>query len=125
MVPVNDVKIAGTAMLHELMTRNGFYLPSPKSRYCTQKTLLRIREGELWCLKQEMVVTRICTRPPSVYVLVDKLHKYLAPHNLVTGINIEKENFPDKHWLIIAISSVSNGKDEIFNKDYIPKIEDL
>jgi len=31
----HEVKISGTAMLHELMTRNGFYLPNLKSRYCT------------------------------------------------------------------------------------------
>jgi len=54
-----------------------------------------------------MVITRVCTRPPSVLVLVTKLHNYLAPHNLVTGISMEKENYPDKPWLIIAISSVS------------------
>ena len=51
MVPVNDVKIFGTAMLYELMTRNGFFLPNLKSRYVTQKTLLLIRDGKLWCLK--------------------------------------------------------------------------
>jgi len=120
MVPVNDVKISGTAMLYELMTRNGFFLPNLKSRYVTQKTLLLIRDGKLWCLKQDQVLTRVCTRPPSVLVLVEKLHQYLAPHNLVTGISLERENFPDKPWLIIAVATVSAGKDEIFGKDYIP-----
>ena len=51
MVPVNEVKISGTTMLYELMTRNGFFLPSLKSRFVTQKTLLLIRDGKLWSLK--------------------------------------------------------------------------
>ena len=71
------------------------------------------------------MLTRICTRPPSVNVLVEKLHKYLLPHKLNTGINIEKENFPDKQWLIIAVATSSAGKDEIFNKDYIPSSEQM
>ena len=53
MVPANEVRISGTAMLYELMTRNGFFLPDLKSRYCTQKTLLQIRDNKLWCLRQE------------------------------------------------------------------------
>ena len=125
MVAANDVRISGTAMLYELMTRSGFYLPNLKSRYCTQKTLLKIRDGELWCLRQDHVLTRICTRPPSVNVLIEKLHAYLLPHKLTTGINVEKENFPDKPWLVIAVATASNGKDEIFNKDYIPSAEQL
>jgi len=32
LVPANEVKINSTEMLHELMTRNGYYLPSIKSR---------------------------------------------------------------------------------------------
>jgi len=69
------------------------------------------------------VLTRVCTRPPSVLVLVEKLHQYLAPHNLVTGISLERENFPDKPWLVIAVATVSAGKDEIFGKEYIPSHE--
>ena len=102
------------------MTRTGFYLPSIKCRYCTLKTLLKIREGQLWGLKQEHTVLRACTRPPSIRVLVEKLHFYLAPHNLKSGIDLEKENFPDKGWLIIAVASTSNGRDEIFGKEYVP-----
>jgi len=124
-VPVNDVKISGTAMLHELMTRNGFFLPNLKSRYCTQKTMLQIRDGHLWSLRQDQVVYRTCTRPPSVNVLVQKLHNYLAPHKLETGTVEKRENFPDKPWLIIAVATVSQGKDEIFGKDYVPSLEEL
>ena len=33
---------------------------------------------------------------------------------------MKKENFPDKRWLILAISTLSQGKDEIFASDYMP-----
>jgi len=59
-------------------------------------------------------VLRQCTRPPNVLVLVQKLQKYLEPHGLNSGIDLKKENFPDKNWLIITIATVSSGKDEIF-----------
>jgi len=124
-VAADEVRIMGSRMLHELMTRNGYYLPTLHSRFCSQKTLLKIRAGEIWCPKQSQVVTRLCTRPPLVPVLVEKLHGYLAPHGLESGISLKKENFPDRQWLIIAIATVSNGKDEIFAKNYIPKVAEI
>ena len=33
MVPVNEVRISGTAMLYELMTRNGFFLQDLKRKH--------------------------------------------------------------------------------------------
>jgi hypothetical protein len=44
---------------------------------------------------------------------------------LVTGINFGTENFPDKDYLIISIATFSAGADEIFDKNYVPKPEDL
>jgi hypothetical protein len=44
---------------------------------------------------------------------------------MVTGINLDTENFPDKAWMILAIATLSGGKDEIFDKNYLPKPEDL
>ena len=53
-------------------------------------------------------------------MLVEKLHSYLQPHNLRSGISLEKENYPDKPWLIITVSTASGGKDEIFGREYVP-----
>ena len=44
---------------------------------------------------------------------------------MTTGINLENENFPDKSWMILAIATLSGGKDEIFDKNYLPKPEDM
>ena len=36
-----------------------------------------------------------------------------------------KENFPDKEWLVLAVSSLSQGQDEIFAVDYVPSPNQL
>ena len=38
---------------------------------------------------------------------------------------MQTENFSDKEYLILGIAAFSDGQDEIFKKDYIPKPEDL
>ena len=53
-------------------------------------------------------------------MLVKKLNKYLDQQKLVSGIDMLKQNFPDKAWLVLAISTLSGGKDEIFDPDYLP-----
>jgi hypothetical protein len=53
-------------------------------------------------------------------VLVQKLISYLEKLNIPSGIDLVKQNFPDKNWLIVAIATVSAGKDEIFESDYLP-----
>jgi len=58
--------------------------------------------------------------PPKKLVLVNKLETYLKNFNLKSGIEVEKGNFPDKEWLILAISTLSQGKDEIFEPNYVP-----
>ena len=56
--------------------------------------------------------------PPTKNVLLQKLENYLKPLNIKSGI--EKDKHPDKEWLILAIATLSNGKDEIFDADYMP-----
>ena len=33
---------------------------------------------------------------------------------------MEKQNFPDKDWLILAIATLSGGADPIFDAGYVP-----
>ena len=58
--------------------------------------------------------------PPSKLVLINKLEQYLKNFDVKSGIDLEKGNFPDKEWLILAIATLSAGKDEIFNPNYVP-----
>ena len=121
MIAMSEVRITSVAMLHEMMTRCGYSLPDLNSRYVTQKMLLGIREGKYYGLKQKDVVWAECTRPPTIPALVEKIHSYLAPLGIDTGIDIvKKKNFPDKAYCIRVIASLSKGKDEIFAKDYFP-----
>ena len=44
---------------------------------------------------------------------------------MVTCINMDIENFPDKAWMVLAIATLSGGKDDIFDKNYLPRPEDM
>ena len=79
-----------------------------------------IIDKKVFALLQRQVVFRICVSPPSKEHLLIKLHQYLATQNLVSGIDNNKGNFPDKEWIILAISTLSQGNDEIFTKAYYP-----
>ena len=46
--------------------------------------------------------------------------EYAATTGLPTGIDMQKKKYPDTEYLIVAIASMSKGKDEIFNKNYVP-----
>jgi hypothetical protein len=59
--------------LRDLMVRNGYYVPSLKSKYCTQKQLLAVKRGVLFGLKYKDVMLKEITHPPSKQVLLAKL----------------------------------------------------
>lgn len=125
-MPANEVQISSVAMLHELMSRQDYMLPALKSRWTTLKKLLEVRDGKIWCPKQSQSVLRVCTRPPCCRVLSQKVDYYLKQKGLPpSGINIEKDKFPDRAWLILAVATLSNGADEIFGRDYVPPMEHL
>jgi hypothetical protein len=58
-------------------------------------------------------------------VLCEILHGYLLPLGIASGIDMEKENFPDKEWLVLAVASLSGGKHAIFARDYVPAADQL
>ena len=124
-MPVDEVKIYSKKMLHELMTRNGYSLPALNSGYVTIEQLILVRDGKIFGLRQDKVIHRECTRPPSIRCLVDKLHHYLSQLGKDSGISMKRENFPDKAWLLRAIASLSEGEDEIFAPDYVPVAADM
>ena len=86
----------------------------------TEKQLVLIQQNKVFSMDQAQVVFRLCCKAPSKLVLIAKLLKYLEVLGIPSGIDLVKQNFPDKAWLILAIATVSQGKDEIFGKDYLP-----
>jgi len=66
-------------------------------------------------------VFKVCTRPPCCRILAQKIDNYLVAQQLLpSGINLTKDKFPDRYWLVLAVASLSNGTDEIFTRDYVP-----
>ena len=106
--------------MHQLMSRQGFFLPEFTSKFTNRITLLQVFNGQLFGLKTVDMVFRQCTTPPTKIVMIQKLEQYLAPLKLQSGIDLAKGNFPDKKWLILAVATLSNGRDEIFDPDYYP-----
>ena len=58
--------------------------------------------------------------PPKVMVLVQKIENYLKPLGVGSGYDHTIENWPDKAFLILAVATLSDGKDEIFEPDFRP-----
>ena len=108
------------AAMHELMTRQGFFLPEFTSKFINRVSLFQIYNGQIFSLKTGAMTFRQCATPPTKIVLIQKLERYLAAMNLKSGIDLGKGNFPDKKWLVLAVATLSNGNDEIFEPDYYP-----
>ena len=113
------------AAFHEVLTRDGMCCPSINSTFVNKDSLSQMYMGKIFRLRQEDVVYRECVKPPSKLALVQKFHKYLGITGTESGINMKRENFPDKQWLILAIATLSKGKDEIFAPDYMPPSNSL
>ena len=120
MVLLKDVQIKNVSMLWELMIRSGWDLPKRTSRYVTHRQLLLVRDHRIFGVKQKNVPYRVCTRPPTIAVLVLKLEDYCRENGIELGIDMDRKNFPDKEWLVRMVSYVSDGSDEIFEKGYVP-----
>ena len=115
-----DANLKNKQAFYELMIRDGYYLPKLTSKFMNQKMMQAIRDKKVFALLQKQIVFRICISPPSKEHLLIKLHQYLDAQKVSSGIDLKKENFPDKDWIILAIATLSQGNDEIFGKSYYP-----
>ena len=120
MIKADAVRISSVKELWELMVRNDHYMPELKSKYCTMKTLLHVKEGKLFGMKHSAMKFKKIAQEPSKKVLLDKLTHYVGLRGGNLGVSEKKNNVPDKEWMINVIYTLSNGADEIFKKDYIP-----
>jgi len=119
----DDAAIKDKRAYYELLVRSGWFLPKFTSKFINQKTLIYVREEKIFVPKQTQVVFRLCCTPPTKQIMVDKYIKYCDDNNLTHGIDIKKMNFPDKEYLILAISTLTAGNDEIFGRNYYPIIK--
>ena len=73
--------------LHEVLIRNGYYLPKFTSSIINEDYLMQVANGEIWCIKYKEVRLLPCPKPPSKEVLIAKLNDYLNKSNLKAGID--------------------------------------
>jgi hypothetical protein len=74
----------------ELLTRCGKFLPDENSKYVTEKQLLLVQKGQIFSMDQSQVLFRVCVRPPSKQVLIQKLLAYLENLKIPSGIDTVK-----------------------------------
>ena len=103
---------------YEHAVRKGFFMPAYNSKFINQQTITQILNGEILQIRQDQVTFRVVLTPPSKPVLLKKLEGYLKTLNIKSGIDPDKS--PDKEWLVLALATVSGGKDEIFEPNYMP-----
>jgi len=104
----------------ETTIREGFYLPAFSSKFINENTITAMKNGEILAIRQNQVTFRVCMTPPTKLVLINKFEQLVRQHNTKSGIDMEKQNFPDKDWLILAIATLSGGADPIFDAGYVP-----
>ena len=81
---------------------------------------MQIYNGQIFSMKTSDMTFRQCATPPTKIIMIQKLERYLQPLKLKSGIDLGKGNFPDKNWLVLAVATLSNGDDEIFEPDFYP-----
>ena len=92
-----------------MMVRNDHYIPELKSKYCTMKTLLLVKEGKLFGMKHSGTRFKKIAQLPTKKVLLDKLINYVGLRGGNLGVTEKKNNIPDKEWMVNVIYTLSNG----------------
>jgi hypothetical protein len=80
--------LKSVAAYWELQTRSGKYLPEESSKYVTERQLLMVQQKQIFSLDQTQIVFRVCVKPPSKLVLVQKLLGYLQKLGIESGVDL-------------------------------------
>lgn len=105
--------------LYNVAVRNGFYLPKRSSSAVNEIMLVNVLKNAYWCPKAADIRLRNCVKPPAKEALFGKLETLCFNKNLnISWINVEKNQIPDKKWMVDVIATLS-PEDEIFKKDYV------
>ena len=111
--------VMGVEDLYNAALRNGYYLPKQSCTCINEISLINILKNEYWCPKSEHIRIKNCVKAPVKETLLNKLMTLCHAQGLnVSWINVEKNQTPDKKWLVDVIGTL-NPNDEIFKKDYV------
>ena len=64
--------------VHEILIRNGMYLPARGGHWLTKKLMLQMWRGEVYCPYYGDMKLRPCPKPPSRQALVDEVNKEIV-----------------------------------------------
>jgi len=108
-------------------------LPALKSQICTEKFLIDVRYGRVFCPKYNEITLLPCLNPPSLDILRGKVIDGCEAMMRQADVDHDEQAFnkwkalreylinhaADRNWLTIMLSSF-NHKDEIFDPAYVP-----
>ena len=83
----------------------------------TEKFLVGIINGSIWCPLFKEIKLSPCPKPPSKEFLINRLKSYVKKEKKIFDIN--EKHLPDKTWVLNVLSSFTPN-DEIFHKNYVP-----
>ena len=72
---LKELDYYGLEDMHEILLRNGLYLPSAKGHWLTKKILLKVVAGSVWMPKFSELKVRACPRPPKKLDLMIALNQ--------------------------------------------------
>lgn len=133
MVTMNDAaaKVGAKKDMHNACVRNGFIMPTLKSKICTWRFMNEVRLGLVYVPKHDNVKRGLCPERPSEQVIRNELVRVIqagidnnqVPANLLQQFvclqQHLKKHTADKDWLLDVLATVSDNH-EFFSKSYRP-----
>ena len=107
--------------LHEILLRNGLYLPSRGGHWLTKKTMLAMYKAEVHCPMYGDLKPRPCPKPPSRQVLVEEVNKEILRRyrDKSKCLKTTANRMPEQKWLLDVLSSL-NPNHQFFKKNWMP-----
>ena len=112
-----DASVVSKRHLHEIMQRNGWYVPSAKSSFVTVDYLHKVRTGQVYCPKFEEVRLRPCPVRPDKELVVTEVLRVCTEHGKNLG-DCSRQR-PNKGWLLKVLSTLK-PEHYFFAKAYMP-----
>ena len=118
---VNELDDYNLEDLHDMMVRNGYYLPTKSCHWMTKKVMLSMIMGQTYCPKYKDIKVKTCPKRPYRIILVTEINKEIE-----SQISSEKElvytstRLPDLNWLLTVLSTL-NPNHKFFQKSYNPE----
>ena len=107
--------------LHEILIRDGLYLPARGGHWLTKKLMLAMWRGEIYCPQYVDLKLRPCPRPPPRYQIVAEVNKEIASKfkSQTKYLVTTQTRMPEQKWLLEVLSTL-NSDHRFFHKSWSP-----